>query len=643
MQFAQWLEKTPPVFRNQFVPRHAAPNAVTKKPGYYSADDWASAIDSVWGPGLSYSDHFSLWNDLWTVVDDYFSCFHGLDPGIWDSVWNRYFPEIVDTVTRGRFCALNQHARLQLHETHTQCYDSIVYYTDPEPGVPLMFRGGWGLETHFGAGLTPMPDSSLLVYKSIDPHPLGLVPGDLVLGYDGRPWKEIYPELLAAELPFGVSFAWSGYSWGSWGSSDVSFAHAFLMGAGRNWHLFDSIDVVKYATGDTLRLATASLASITDSLWLTESLPVPGVPEPDVPSMEVTSWGIIDGTSIGMLYSRGWFPEADSALIINQWLNAFDSMQNVHHVTGIIIDVRTNWGAMFDYTPIFGPLFGDTLKVFGVDERVPGGGHLDMRTATGGRDDFVTWIKADSSTTWQQPIAVLTGPGAMSGGDVFGPFIGQHPMTRFFGKPTAGAFNSVLMSHPWSGWYDVISFTSYYLMEAPGDYSTRKEFPNPAEYPWAEYEDVWLTPDGVVQDSDAVVQAAITWILSRDSDQDRVVNENDNCPDTHNPGQEDGDADGHGDACDNCPAVTNPVQDTTITLTGDVNRDASITASDIIYMVNFTFKGGYAPLPCEASGDANCDGSVTAADVIALVNYVFKSGNPPCDVCVAEGLGWTCP
>jgi hypothetical protein len=64
--------------------------------------------------------------------------------------------------------------------------------------------------------------------------------------------------------------------------------------------------------------------------------------------------------------------------------------------------------------------------------------------------------------------------------------------------------------------------------------------------------------------------------------------------------------------------------------TGDPNLDGSITSSDIIYMVNYTFKGGPSPLPVDRAGDVNCDDVITSSDVIFLVNYVFKGGAPPC-------------
>ena len=74
---------------------------------------------------------------------------------------------------------------------------------------------------------------------------------------------------------------------------------------------------------------------------------------------------------------------------------------------------------------------------------------------------------------------------------------------------------------------------------------------------------------------------------------------------------------------------------------GDVNATGAVTSADIIYLVNFIFKGGAQPQPCVANGNVNCDTQVTAADVIHLVNYVFKSGVAPCDVCSNSQM--SCP
>lgn len=71
-------------------------------------------------------------------------------------------------------------------------------------------------------------------------------------------------------------------------------------------------------------------------------------------------------------------------------------------------------------------------------------------------------------------------------------------------------------------------------------------------------------------------------------------------------------------------------RDPWVLVRGDVNVDGLITAVDIIYLVNFVFKGGESPQPVVEAGDVNCSVSVTAADIIYLVNYVFKGGFAPC-------------
>jgi len=62
---------------------------------------------------------------------------------------------------------------------------------------------------------------------------------------------------------------------------------------------------------------------------------------------------------------------------------------------------------------------------------------------------------------------------------------------------------------------------------------------------------------------------------------------------------------------------------------GDANRNREITLSDVIFLVNYIFKGGLAPYPLLA-GDSDCSNAITLADIIYLINYLFKSGPAPC-------------
>jgi len=62
--------------------------------------------------------------------------------------------------------------------------------------------------------------------------------------------------------------------------------------------------------------------------------------------------------------------------------------------------------------------------------------------------------------------------------------------------------------------------------------------------------------------------------------------------------------------------------------TGDANSDGVIDPADVVFMINYLFKGGDAPDPLRL-GDATADCVVDAADVIYLINYLFRNGPAP--------------
>ena len=70
----------------------------------------------------------------------------------------------------------------------------------------------------------------------------------------------------------------------------------------------------------------------------------------------------------------------------------------------------------------------------------------------------------------------------------------------------------------------------------------------------------------------------------------------------------------------------------TVLQRGDADFDGDVLVSDLVYMVNYIFKGGPIPLPIEDSGDFSCDGGINVADLTKMVNYLFKGGSPsPCN------------
>ena len=62
---------------------------------------------------------------------------------------------------------------------------------------------------------------------------------------------------------------------------------------------------------------------------------------------------------------------------------------------------------------------------------------------------------------------------------------------------------------------------------------------------------------------------------------------------------------------------------------GDANGDRSVNIGDAVFIVNYIFKSGLAPVPYLA-GDANCDQLVNIGDAVYLINYIFKGGPAPC-------------
>jgi|GEM_PF-2906384 len=92
-------------------------------------------------------------------------------------------------------------------------------------------------------------------------------------------------------------------------------------------------------------------------------------------------------------------------------------------------------------------------------------------------------------------------------------------------------------------------------------------------------------------------------------------------------------------ACDTVACDSETVQITVLcgeTKRGDVNGNGYITLGDVIYLVNYIFKGGPPPVPEKCDADANNDGKVTLADVIYLVNFIFRDATPPLPITCCE-------
>jgi Peptidase family S41 len=445
-----------------------------------------TAVDGVWGEGLPTAQKLKLFDRFWTDVDRHFAAFQGIFVN-WPALRDRYRREIARGVSAGRFAGIMSALSLQLRESHTMAIDlAVSVRTWPEPGVPLFVQGGW-FQDYSGACVTAADDGSALVYRVARNHPLGLEPGDRILGYDGRSWSELVRELIDEELP--ISPQW-------WGSSPSAFEHSLLMSAGNNWHLFKSMDVEK-AKGELLHLSTAPLSELTTFPFCSEQLDVAGVPMP-VYERSWVSWGVVEGTSVGYIYVWGWSGDAGA-----QFERAVRELTENRATEGLIIDFRFNIGGnMFLSNAALGLLFDEPVPTIGFDERARDGSHLTMARAAS--PDLYVIPSTGQSVRYAKPIAVLTGPGAVSSGDQVALRMSYHPRARLFGKGTAAAFNAPIRPTYHSGWYVAIATADAYRIEAPHDYLTHDEV--------GVDEPVWLTSADVAKGKDTVVEAALAWI-----------------------------------------------------------------------------------------------------------------------------------
>ena len=125
-----------------------------------------------------------------------------------------------------------------------------------------------------------------------------------------------------------------------------------------------------------------------------------------------------------------------------------------------------------------------------------------------------------------------------------------------------------------------------------------------------------------------------------DSDNDGVPDGCDVCPGFDD--LQDGDGDGVPDGCDNCPANFNPSQADLDNdgvgdacccngIRGDLNGDGTeADVLDLVFLVDFIFRGSGNPGGCPDESDVNADGSpADILDLTFLVDKIFRGGPLP--------------
>ncbi len=292
------------------------------------------------------------------------------------------------------------------------------------------------------------------------------------------------------------------------GSSPASGHHAAMMSVGMNWGLFDTIDVVKYTTKDTLHYPTSLLNTITQPYFVaTEQMPVIGVPFPDIDNKKLVSWGIVEGTTIGYVYAWDWYgiPAGETRAL---FAKAVDELVCQQKVQGLILDFRTNYGGFPEYANNgYKHLFNfDPTLYYSQASRVRGGPHLSFTLTPKYLSDFFS----PGPALFDHPIAVLTGPMAGSSGDYNAFKMRFHPMARFFGKRTNGAYTAYTARLQ----YGVLAVAYFCRVDDASVYSNFNNEGFMIHKGFPVDEEVWLTRDGVARGEDDVVKRALEWINS---------------------------------------------------------------------------------------------------------------------------------
>lgn len=265
-----------------------------------------------------------------------------------------------------------------------------------------------------------------------------------------------------------------------------------------NSHLFKSLNFKKYGSEEVVSYNTDDIQLFKADIHCTGQLPVKDGPKL-VEDIQEVSWGRFPDSNIGYIYISGY-----GVGISVEFEQAVTELMDTD---GLIIDERFNGGGWRGEEKAVALLFNeDVLEKL---RCIPRSNSFDYLTMDFDNDLYGgVSFKADPQTFYDKPIAVLVGPLAISGGDIFPYLMSFHPKAKRFGMITNGSFGAL---YPWfSDEPDSIINDFYIGYTNCVFYDDDKNlWQAKAEYPEVE---VWLNQEDVRNGVDSVAQTAIDWI-----------------------------------------------------------------------------------------------------------------------------------
>jgi hypothetical protein len=459
-------------------------------------EQWAERVEAFFGAAPDVEARRTTFDQIWTTLSDQFAGFGALAVD-WDLTRTELRPRAEAATTNGRFFQVISEMVTRLPDMHTVVHSmDVCRLDDPDffaarPPVFIQYYQ----RSRLGLCVTPIA-GDLVVYRTASDQITGLQPGDAIVGLDGVAPEEVLTHLEAWKLPHC----------GSRGSTPVSDRYLRLAELLHdNVRLFKTVQVRRAATGTVESLDTEGWLRSMSLLACSDQLPVGGVTFPWTempmgdPNVQNLTWGRVEGTNTGYIYLYGT-PSSVAVPFDNAVTELWDT-------DGLIIDIRFNSGGVM---PIDagGSMDAGLRQLFQTE--IPNVFQFGARDATSTDRTALTILetyslKADSSTYYDHPIAVLTGPRAGSGGDFAAFALAKHPRARRFGLPSHGAFGSQCT---FNGSADILgAFACGAAMDSAGQLlQASVQTPD---------QTVWLTAQDIATGSDTVVQSALAWIADQ--------------------------------------------------------------------------------------------------------------------------------
>lgn len=407
-----------------------------------------------------------LFQRIWSEINSNFCGFKGFDLD-WDAYKEKNYEAVEFADNYGDYLNILTDMAYQLHEGHSTVYTKRMkgggrFFLSFNAPVFLSF----GQSTTKIGGCPVLTEDQEVVIKSIDKpevNPYNLNPGDIILGYNGVPWKYWADALNHAKLP---KFANPG---ASAGARSINL----LKAAASNAHFFEVINIKRHETGEIETLPIIPLES-KDVLWCKEwtGIETPGVSQPEVNAFEqeAMTYGILEGTNIGYIYLTQCPSMWEEIEDVNNpdWYDTsfskeFDAaIGQLMETDGIIIDNRLNMGGRAE------PFYRGFKRIIQLDEPEHIFVDLKRHNEMTDRDVFAIpkqkeWpIMADHEEhngEYDNPIVVITSPDCISAGDLLTTIFGIYDDFTVIGSHNNGSYASITGQEEYEFGGDVVYST----------------------------------------------------------------------------------------------------------------------------------------------------------------------------------------